>query len=185
MTTNTTANAALPAASWGKRLLALIYDTLLTSALVMVLGFAFHLNYKLFTGMDAAAIGKSAVALQLQFIWVSAFTAAYFVFCWSRSGQTLALRTWRCRIVGRNDGTASILQCLLRFGLASLFYLPPLPLWFMARHDASLQPLAWLACGLAALPWIWAWVRRDRQLLHDTLAGTRIVQLPQKQKQPA
>jgi uncharacterized RDD family membrane protein YckC len=90
-------------------------------------------------------------------LWLHVFVVlgVYFVWYWRRGGQTLAMQTWRLKIVDGADGrTASLGRCWLRYALA----------WPSV-----------LLCGFGLL---WALVDRDRQFLHDRLAGTCIVLLP-------
>lgn len=90
------------------------------------------------------------------FLWLHVFLVllAYFVWFWRKSGQTLAMQTWKIKVVC-TDGTTpvSLRQALLRYVLS----------W------PSL-----LLCGAGIL---WALLDRDRQFLHDRLAGTRIVRV--------
>ena len=95
-----------------------------------------------------ATHGWKRHALQL---WVLAVTASYFVWFWTHGGQTLPMKTWRFRLV-RADGGA-------------------VP-WPQALHRYLLALLGLLAAGTGFL---WALVDRDRQFLHDRLAGTRLV----------
>jgi uncharacterized RDD family membrane protein YckC len=84
-------------------------------------------------------------------LYVVAVAGAYFVGFWTHGGQTLAMKTWHIRVV-RFDG---------------------LPLTRgRAVHRYLLAILSLLAVGLGFL---WALVDRDRQFLHDRLAGTAIV----------
>lgn len=86
-------------------------------------------------------------------LWVHvAITAGlYFVYQWHRSGQTLAMKTWRMRIVANDDGRPpSVPRALLRYLLA----------W----------PSIFTIIGL-----FWAFVDKDRQFLHDRLSGTRVI----------
>jgi uncharacterized RDD family membrane protein YckC len=77
--------------------------------------------------------------------------AAYFLWCWLRGGQTLAMKTWRIRLVMK-DGhrRVSPRAALLRFFYA-LLLVPTL-------------------VGI-----FWAMVDRDRQFLHDRLAGSLLI----------
>ena len=77
--------------------------------------------------------------------FLGAVFAAYFLACWLRGGQTLAMKTWRIRLVGVTPARA-----LARFALALV----------LVPTGASI---------------LWALVDRDRQFLHDRLAGTRLV----------
>ena len=75
----------------------------------------------------------------------------YFVACWSRRGRTLPMQTWKLRLI-RGDGLPiGGSQALLRYALA----------W---------PSLLFFGGGI-----LWAFLDRDRQFLHDRLAGTRIV----------
>jgi uncharacterized RDD family membrane protein YckC len=71
--------------------------------------------------------------------------AAYFLWSWLRGGQTLAMRAWRIRLV---DVTPR--KALLRFVVA----------------------LISVPTGISIL---WALFDRDRQFLHDRLAGTALI----------
>ena len=82
-------------------------------------------------------------------IYLLTICGAYFVFCWVRTGQTLAMKTWRLRIVNTEGRTPSV-------GLACRRYLLAIP---GMLSGASL---------------IWALIDRERLFLHDRLAGTRI-----------
>jgi uncharacterized RDD family membrane protein YckC len=76
---------------------------------------------------------------------------AYFVACWSRGGQTLPMQTWRIRVVRDNGGSIGMGRAILRYILAWLSLLP-------------------FGAGF-----LWAFFDRDRQFLHDRLAGTRMI----------
>jgi len=86
----------------------------------------------------------------LQLFLLTVF-AAYFLWCWLRGGQTLAMKTWRIRLVSR-DGHRNLAPkaALLRF-VAALLLVPTL------------------------LGILWALVDRDRQFLHDRLAGSLLI----------
>ena len=86
--------------------------------------------------------------------YVALLCGVYFVYCWRRSGQTLAMKTWGLRLVRADGGT-------LTLGRA------------VARYILALAGL--LAAGVGFL---WVVVDRDRQFLHDRLLGTRIVRAP-------
>ena len=83
--------------------------------------------------------------------WVLAVTAAYFAWFWTRGGQTLPMKTWRLRLVAADGGPVAVPRALRRFVLALLGF---------------------AALGLGFL---WAFVDRDRQFLHDRLSRTLLV----------
>lgn len=77
--------------------------------------------------------------------------ATYFAWQWHRSGQTLPMKTWRMRLETVDGMRVDVPQALLRATLATAGYL------------------------LLGISVIWAFIDRDRQFLHDRLAGTRLV----------
>jgi uncharacterized RDD family membrane protein YckC len=127
----------------GRRLASALYDLLLVAALVMIATFPFLAVF----GLDSSH-GWRRHLLQA---WVLAVTGAYFVWFWSRGGQTLPMKTWHLRVV-RFDGS--------RLGAGR------------AAHRYVLAALGFFAAGLGFL---WALVDRDRQFLHDRLAGTAVI----------
>lgn len=91
----------------------------------------------------------------LAWLHIFAVLGVYFVWYWRRHGQTLSMQTWRLKIVNAADGrSASLGRSWLRYALA------------------------WPSVLLFGLGLLWALVDRDRQFLHDRLAGTCIVLLP-------
>ena len=75
----------------------------------------------------------------------------YFLWFWSNGGQTLAMKTWRIRLVTRDGLAVRPAQAFVRFLLC----------W---------PSLALLGAGI-----LWGLVDRDRLFLHDRLAGTQLV----------
>lgn len=81
----------------------------------------------------------------------------YFIYCWHRLSQTLAMRTWRLQVVTAEGKPLS-------WGLAIFRY-----------------TLAWPSVLCFGIGIFWAFFDLDRLFLHDRLAGTRVVQLPKRQ----
>ena len=108
------------------------------------------------TGIFVTLFGNAETVLQrlcLQLIlWLA--TGAYFVWCWHKSGQTLAAQTWKIKLVNAKNETLSLNQALQRYALAS----------------ASL-----LALGLG---FVWAFVDKEQLFLHDRLLKMRLIQWP-------
>lgn len=121
----------------------MLYESLL---LIGVLGFAFFLPQWLLAMLVKAVVPGPLLLLHLFLILL-----AYFGWLWKRSGQTLAMQTWRIRLVSADGRPLATRQVFLRYSLAwpSLF-----------------------VCGIGIL---WALLDRDRQFLHDRLAGTRLI----------
>jgi uncharacterized RDD family membrane protein YckC len=100
-----------------------------------------------------AFVGDSTQGLRRHLLqaWVLFVVGAYFTWFWTRGGQTLPMKTWRIRLVRRDGAPVSMGRAIHRYFLAIL--------------------------GIAALGagFLWALVDRDRQFLHDRLAGTALV----------
>ena len=126
-----------------RRLASLLYESLLLFA-VAFLG----------TWLFQFAAGTTVIEgwrLRLLQLFLLALFAAYFLWCWLRGGQTLAMKTWRIRLVAMNGhGSLSPKAALLRF-LYALLLVPT-------------------TIGI-----LWALVDRDRQFLHDRLAGSLLI----------
>jgi uncharacterized RDD family membrane protein YckC len=134
---------SLPLASLRTRLMSLIYECMLVFAVLFVASYLF-----LSLARDAQA-GWPRTIFQ---IYLLSVCGAYFIFCWTRSGQTLPMKTWRLQVVSQRGHPLSA-------GRASLRYLLAVP------------------GMLSGFSLLWAPFDRDRQFLHDRLAGTRIVRL--------
>jgi uncharacterized RDD family membrane protein YckC len=98
---------------------------------------------------------------------------AYFVACWMRSGQTLAMKSWRHEVVEADGSRLRFGRAVLRYLLAWHLFVPGLVFIALVRAPSALDGLALLASlvGMLAL----AYTDPQRQLLHDRLLGTRVL----------
>ena len=136
---------AVELAGLRRRLASMLYETLL---LLGVLALTFMVPLLILgVGMNYTPPGGV--------LWGYVFLVlgGYSVWYWRRGGQTLAMQTWKLRIVTADGNPVSLQQGWLRYALA----------WPS------------VLCGGVGL-W-WALIDRDRQFLHDRLAGTRIILL--------
>jgi len=114
--------------------------------LVGVLSVAFMLpNLVLGMGFDILLPGWALLS------HIVAVLGIYFVWYWRHGGQTLAMQTWKIRLSTSSGAPPSLARLALRYVLA----------W---------PSIVYLGAGL-----LWALFDRDRQFLHDRLAGTRLV----------
>ena len=129
-----------------RRLASLLYEVLL---LLGVLGLTFMVPMLIIgVAWSYAPPGWAA------WLYIFLVLGGYFLWYWRRGGQTLAMQTWRLKLVAAATGLEmSHAQGILRYMLA----------W----------PSVLTGLGL-----LWALVDSDRQFLHDRLAGTRIVLMP-------
>jgi uncharacterized RDD family membrane protein YckC len=155
----------------GRRLASLLYETLVSIAVVLVAVTLFSL---LTTAMPAVPTQRP-VLLGTCFLAL----AAYFIYCW-RHGQTLAMQAWKLRIVDVHGAPLTLGRACIRFVLGWVWVAPPLAVVAAFKpHAASLSQGMSLGFG-AVVAWGVAWslasmLRADRQFWHDAAAGTRIV----------
>lgn len=169
-------------AGWWRRFLSLWYEVLLLTALVLLLQAILQALFQWATGLPVTALSDLDWARWLNFGCIGGGVFGYFAFCWRR-GQTLAMKTWRMRLTGQNGEHPCWRSVIARFVAASLFYGPLLPLWIMAWYQREWIALAWMSTGWCFAPFVWTLFDRDRQLLHDRLAGTRLVLAMRKKPQ--
>jgi uncharacterized RDD family membrane protein YckC len=135
--------AADAAPSIKRRLASMMYEFILLFAVAFLGTWLFQ-----FAAGTIAIDGWRRHLLQLFLLGVFAI---YFLWCWLRGGQTLAMKTWRIRVVAKNGhGRLSPGAALARF-IYALLLVPTL-------------------IGI-----LWAMVDRDRQFLHDRLAGSLLI----------
>lgn len=164
-------SGAVRAPSVLRRLASMFYETLLLFAVIVIAGAVFLLANR---GVPATGWVR-----HLEQIYFAGVLAAYFLYCWLRGGQTLAMKAWRIRLVAPGHDRVPAHVALLRFAYAAII----LGSFAAAVIAAFVRGSPWVASATLAVTTIglgWALVDRDRQFLYDRLAGTRLVQLPPK-----
>ena len=115
--------------------------------------------------------------------WLFVVLGLYFVWLWTHGGQTLAMKTWRIRLVDKNGASLSWARALLRYLLVWLWFLPGLAL---AR---LLDAQGWMLVLIPSLNFVlWTaavYLQAERQFPHDWISGTRLIQLAAPQKKNA
>lgn len=107
-------------------------------------------------------------------LWLFLVFGLYFVWCWMHKGQTLAMKTWKLRLVTVDGKEVGAGRAIVRYLLSWLWLLPGLALatFVEARMLKAALPL------MNVFAWaLTAYFDPQRQFLHDRLAGTRIVSL--------
>jgi len=120
----------------------MLYDAVLLIALLLSA-----------TAVFLAAFGDSSApplrtALQL---YLLAIAGSYLVWSWTGGRRTLAMRTWKIRLVDRQGGAIDVRTALVRY-LCGV-----------------------LGIGAFAAGLVWSLFDPERQFLHDRIAGTRLV----------
>ena len=151
---------------------ALAYEALLLVAVLFIANFLLLPFVTPGRGGRADALVVPALPERVALFWLLfAVLAAYFVWCWSNGRRTLAMKTWRLRLVLADGDPVPPKTALLRY-LAT--WLGP-ALAIAAYAALSRAGLGAHAAWLAAFNFLWALIDRERLFLHDRIAGTRIV----------
>ncbi len=148
-------NVHHPSAGVFRRLAAMVYDSLLLTALSMAyFGVAVFLNVLI---QGAPPLGEKIVwgwwRYPVFIGWLVTLVGFYGVF-WRRFGQTLGMRAWRLKLVNEAGTTPGWGQCVLRCLLACV------------------------SLGVFGLGYFWCWVDRQGLSLHDRLSRTRVWVIP-------
>ena len=153
----------------------MLYDT------VLVLGVLFAVGYFVLASQQWSYPLSFAQRTALQTALFLAI-GAYFVFCWMRTGQTLALKAWRLKVVDTRGRPPSRARAVARYLLAWHLWLPGFAIAALMPTTAVWTLLA-LTGGFALLLLLTpALIDDQRRLLHDLWTGTRIVRVPRPAK---
>lgn len=116
------AEELLPPATALKRALAIIYDGLISIAVLLVATWAYTMVAGWVTGWDTyeqmAEAGQLSGDPGLTFV-LFLVLYLFFAYFWTRAGQTLGMQVWRVRIENLDGTSVSWTQSLLRYGTAS------------------------------------------------------------------
>ena len=166
------ANNAVPTVK--RRLIAMVYEILLAFAALFLPFLVFEIATK--------ASHTELVEHMRQFL-AFLILGAYFIHQWTRKGQTLAMQTWRIKLVQPGQNHLPIRTAALRYILCWLWILPGIVVAYVGDLSNKHKLYALLA---SVLLWsLTAFLDKDRQFLHDRIAGTRLVQLPKPEKKGA
>ncbi|MBL78600.1 MAG: hypothetical protein CMH70_00820 [Nitrosomonadaceae bacterium] len=125
-----------------RRIICMIYEFLLLVSVLFISGFIFHLIYH-----DT----ESPYFRPIFQFYLLSIAGIYLIWFWTHGGQTLAMQTWKLRIVSSNGESVNKWQAIARY--------------FLAITSISI-----FGCGL-----FWAFFDREGQFLYDRLAGTKII----------
>jgi uncharacterized RDD family membrane protein YckC len=116
-----------------RRLMSMLYESLILVAVLFIAGFVFHLVFR-----DTSSLFFRP-AFQLYLLIVA---GSYFTWFWTHGGQTLPMQTWKLRVVSANGGRIDLKQAVARYLLAviGIFFFGSGILWaFFDREGLFLH----------------------------------------------
>ncbi|QWD61760.1 RDD family protein [Polynucleobacter sp. MWH-UH25E] len=164
---------ALPAPQFWRRVSCCLYEQLV---LLGVIAFTF-----LVPNLGLGILFGVSLPSWLTFLYLYSVLGIYFVWYWTKSGQTLAMQTWRVRMIGANGFNLSRRQAIWRYVYGSLWIVPCVFLQWIF-HLEKWQIIEMLfTVALFIWPLSIFLDRRSaslRQSFPDRLANSRLVELP-------
>jgi uncharacterized RDD family membrane protein YckC len=155
-----------------RRLICMVYEVFLLTAVEALAIFV----YLLLTGNQHTPTidhGRNAV-----FFLVA---AAYFIHSWTGSGHTLAMKTWRIKLVKLGYARVPLRAAVVRYLLAWGWFLPAILACYAFGWNSATR--VGIAFGVGVAAWaMTALFDKDGQFLHDRIAGTRLISLPKPVK---
>lgn len=150
-----------------RRLISIVYESLLALAVLFLPFLIFEL---------AVQGAHTPLTEHMRQCLAFLVMGAYFIHQWSREGQTLAMKTWRLKVVLPGHAHVPLRVAAYRYVLAWMWLLPGILVSYVLdlQHWQALS-----AIGIGMLAWSsTALFTGNGQFLHDKLLGTQIVQLP-------
>lgn len=160
-------DSPLTTPSLRRRMAAFFYEGVLLFGVVMIAEYLFS---TLTQQRHALYLREASMA----FLFV--VLGIYFGWFWSRSGQTLAMKTWHIRLMTADGRPVSQARALARYVASWIWLLPPLAYVGVKGLDsvggagATVIVFGWIA-GYALL----SKLHPQGQFSHDVLCGTRLV----------
>tara|TARA_B100000519_G_C14213608_1_gene423840 strand:+ start:172 stop:663 length:492 start_codon:yes stop_codon:yes gene_type:complete len=150
---------ALPRAGLVRRMAALLYDSFLVFAIWMLLGFIFQL----FTGIGHTQITDGQLETNpylsnLLFSFMIFSCVSFYCWFWLKSGQTLGMLAWRLRLETTSGNSLKTKQVLVR--------------WLVS----------WPSFLFLGLGYLWLYIDRNGDTLHDKLSGTKVILIPKSER---
>ena len=130
-----------------RQLAAMLYDSFLLGACWIGVGFIFII----FSKGEPITGGALHYALQaaLLAVWIT-----FFVYFWSKQGQTLGMRAWRLAVADEEGRNLSACRAFIRWSCALI------------------------TCAVAGIGLWWRFLDKDGHTLYDRLSRSRLYLLP-------
>ena len=146
-------DAPLPPPGLLRRLMAIVYDTLLVIPLIMV-STAIAMGIRTLLGDGADELLPPIVVQSIAIVCCIGFFSIF----WLKSGQTLGMQAWRVKLVPMPGNELTFGRTVTRCGAALL------------------------SAASFGLGYLWCLGDRRRRCWHDYLSGTELVLLPKSSR---
>jgi uncharacterized RDD family membrane protein YckC len=148
-----------------RRMACFTYEGVLLFGLLMIAGYLFSS----LTQQRHALQGRHGLQAFLFIV-----LGIYFVWFWSRGGQTVAMKAWHVRLVNRDGTAVSQARALCRYLLSWLWFMPALLAVWLADLRSPGTAFTLLGAGVVAYALL-ARLHPSRQFWHDVVCGTQLI----------
>ena len=157
-----------------RRFICMIYEAMLLFGVVFIAGWLF----------DTLTQSHHALMLRnARQFWLFIVLGVYFIFFWRRGGQTLAMKTWRIKVIAPGYENIPLAKAIMRYLLAWMWFLPAMAI------DYAIGLTGWNSIGVLVtgmtLWTITAVFDKDRQYLHDRISGTKLINISKTSSNPS
>lgn len=147
--------AEFPRAGLPRRLAALLYDSFLVAAIWMLVGYLLQLIF----GPDTSQLVDGQVLTDplqgnILFVLMVASSSGFYLWFWTRSGQTLGMLAWHMRVVDLNNQPLSLQRAAVR--------------WLAA----------WPAFFLLGIGYLWLLLDPNGDAVHDKISASKVIAIP-------
>ena len=120
----------ISAPGFWRRVVSMIYESLLLLAVLFIAGVIFHLVFRDTTSLFFRP------AFQLYLLLVA---GTYFTWFWTHGGQTLPMQTWKFRVISADGKPLNFKQALARylFALMGIFFFGCGILWALFDREGQ------------------------------------------------
>jgi uncharacterized RDD family membrane protein YckC len=148
----------------GRRFGAMLYEGVLLFGVSFIAGYLFDT----LTQSRQALMHRHA-----REIWLFLVYGVYFVYFWTHGGQTLAMKTWRIRLMFHQRPEVPLAVAVLRYCACWVFLLLATGLAHALGLSSAAEMLV-LAAALVLPPFAML-LLPSRQFLYDYVIGTRLI----------
>ncbi len=148
-----------------RRMACFIYEGVLLFGVTMITGYLFST----LTQQRHALSGRHGLQAFLFIV-----LAIYFVWFWSRGGQTVAMRAWHIRVVDTVGQPIGQVRGLARYLLSYLWFAPALLWLWLSGLTGPADSFGILLAGVVAYALLTR-LHPERQFFHDVVCGTRLI----------
>lgn len=149
-----------------RRMASFLYEGVVLFGVVFVAGWL----YSTLTQQRNALVGQQGLQAFLFMV-----LGIYFIWFWSRGGQTVAMKAWHLRVVDQHGRPLTQMRALARYVASWLWFLPALASVHLLGVDHSTGAIfGALFTGVLAYLLL-ARLHPQRLFLHDVLCGTRVI----------